>query len=515
MEAGGPALSRGTEELSMRLSRSSARPLAAAAALLLAVPAADLAAQQVDRPLSLREAIALAFENNPDYLSQESQLRSAEWNLRASYGNLLPNVNASSSVGYTATGERRLDSVMLGEQPAMYSSRYSLGMSLSVNGNSLLAPTVARAQSRAVEETVDGAAANLAAEVTQRYLSVLEARDAVEQAERELVRTSEYVRLAEARFEVGAGTQLDVRRSEVQRGQAEVRLVQARNAAANEVLALGQVIGGRLPQDVQLSERFDLFEPAWRADELVAAALADNPSLRASRAQADAAATRARAAASAYLPTLSFNAGLSGFVSQAGDTAPLIAQEMLRAQTSYQQCIQQNELRAAVGLGAGQCTDPSLASVQQGIRERVEAQHRGFPFDYVRQPASASLTVSVPVFTGFSRQQQVEDARISRLNAQHQVRAQELRVEVDVETALRNLETSYRSALLQSQIRETAAEELRLAEERFRFGAGTSVEVVDAQASLAEAERAEIAAVYNFHRSLAVLEARIGQPLGR
>jgi outer membrane protein len=56
---------------------------------------------------------------------------------------------------------------------------------------------------------------------------------------------------------------------------------------------------------------------------------------------------------------------------------------------------------------------------------------------------------------------------------------------------------------------------LRLAEERFRFGATTSVEVVDAQASLADAERAEIAAVFAFHRSLAALEARTGGTLDR
>ena len=86
-------------------------------------------------------------------------------------------------------------------------------------------------------------------------------------------------------------------------------------------------------------------------------------------------------------------------------------------------------------------------------------------------------------------------------------------MEVEVESALRNLETAHRSALLQQQVRQNAEDELRLAEERFRFGATTSVEVVDAQASLAEAERAEIAAIYAFHRSLATLEARVGEEL--
>jgi outer membrane protein len=136
-------------------------------------------------------------------------------------------------------------------------------------------------------------------------------------------------------------------------------------------------------------------------------------------------------------------------------------------------------------------------------------------FGYVSQPASASLTISIPIFTGLQRQQQVEDANIARMNAQHSVRARELQVEVEITSALRNLETAYRTALLQQQVRANAQEELQLAEERFRFGSNTSIEVVDAQASLSEAERAEIAAVYGFHRSLADLEARVGGPLPR
>lgn len=489
--------------------------LVSASVLTMSLTAGVAQAQTIPEPLSLNEAISLARENNPGYLTQRNQLRSAEWNVRSAYGSLVPSVNSSTSFSYTDGGVRRLDSVVLGEQPAQLSSRYNLGMSLSLNGSTLLAPSVARAQARAAEESVAGAGATLEADVTQRYLAVLEGRDAVQQAERELERTAEYVRLAEARFEVGSGTQLDVRRAEVQRGQAEVRLLQARNTAANDRLLLSQIVGMRIEEGVELSEEFELFEPRWTADELVSVALQGNPTLRASRAQADAASTRARAAATAYLPTVSFSAGLSGFISQAGSIDPLVTQELQRATSSYQSCMRQNDLYAAVGMPLTPCTDPSMEGFESDLRERLAAQNSGFPFGYVRQPLSASVSVSLPIFTGLNRQQQVEEAQVSRLNAQYQVQAQELATQVEVESALRNLETAYRSALLQQQVRETAGEELRLAEERFRFGATTSVEVVDAQASLAEAERAEIAAVYGFHRSLALLEARLGESLAR
>lgn len=58
-----------------------------------------------------------------------------------------------------------------------------------------------------------------------------------------------------------------------------------------------------------------------------------------------------------------------------------------------------------------------------------------------------------------------------------------------------------------------ATEELRLAQERFRFGAANSIEVTDAQTNLAQAEQARIDAVYNFHKTLAALEALVGRSL--
>ena len=472
-------------------------------------------AQASGDPLTLADAISLARENNPNYLTQRNQIRTADWEVRSAYGSLLPSLNSSTNFGYTEGGVRRLESVVLEEQPAQISSRYSLSMSLQLNGNTLLAPSVARAQARAAEQNVEGAGATLDADVTQQYLGVLESRDALDQAEREVARTAEYVRLAEARFEVGAGTQLDIRRAEVQHGQAEVRLLQARNAASTQLLSLSQVIGTRLPDDIELSDRFELFEPHWTGAQLVNAALGSSPTLLASRAQESAARTRARAAMSSYLPSLSFNAGWSGFVSQASSTAPLVSQGMMQAESRFASCQQQNQINAVAGLPLQTCVDPATAGYESDLRARLEQQNSGWPFDYTRQPLSASMTVSLPIFTGLNRQQQVEQARISRLNAEYQVRSQELAVEVQVESGLRDLETNYQAALMQQRVRETAEEELRLAEERFRFGVTTSMEVVDAQASLAEAERAEIAAIYAFHRSLALLEARLGQPLQR
>lgn len=463
--------------------------------------------------LTLDEAIELARENNPGYLSQANDLVSARWAVRSAYGDLLPTANASMGMGYTASGERRFGTVGLGEQPAMYSSNYNLGMSYSLSGARLLEPTRARAQQRAAAARVEGAGSQLEANVTQAYLSVLQADAALVQAEQEVERTTAHIRLAQARLDVGTGTRLDVLRAEVQHGQAEVRIVQAENTAAAQRLSLGQLLGVQLPEDVRLSSEFELFEPTWDRDEVTALAMANNPSLRAAQAQADATGTSLRVARTEYLPTVSASLGLRGDLAQAASIAPLVEGDLSQMARNRQSCLDQNQIRESAGLSPQTCPDPTDPLVRSQLEQQYGEIHSGFPFAWRSQPLSASLTISLPVFTGLNRQQRIEEANLTLQDARHTVRSEELRVQAEAETLLRTVSAAYRTARLQAQVRATAAEELRLAEEQYRSGLATTVEVTDAQTNLSEAERAEIAAVHDYHQSLAALEALVGTPL--
>jgi outer membrane protein len=480
---------------------------------ILLIATAPVAGQQVPETLTLAEALELARENNPAYLSQANDLVSAQWSIRSAYGDLLPTANASMGMGYTASGERRFGTVGLGEQPAMYSSNYNIGFNYSLSGARLLEPTRARAQQRATAARVEGAGSQLEANVTQAYLSVLQADAAAVQAAQEVERTTAHIRLAQARLDVGTGTRLDVLRAEVQHGQAEVRVVQAENTAAAQRLSLGQLLGVTLPEDVTLTTGFELFEPSWDRNEVVRLAMANNPMLRAAQAQAEAMGTALRVARTEYLPSLSASLGFRGDLAQAANINPLVEGDLGQMARSRQNCLDQNVIRQSAGLAPLSCPDPTDPQVRTQLEQQYSALHSGFPFSWRSQPMSASLTVSIPVFTGLNRQQRVEEANLAVQDARHTVRSEELRVQAEAETLLRNVSAAYRTARLQARVRETAAEELRLAEEQYRSGLATTVEVTDAQTNLSEAERAEIAAVHDYHQSLAALEALVGAPL--
>ncbi|HEU4453302.1 MAG TPA: TolC family protein, partial [Longimicrobium sp.] len=124
-----------------------------------------------------------------------------------------------------------------------------------------------------------------------------------------------------------------------------------------------------------------------------------------------------------------------------------------------------------------------------------------------------SLTVSLPVFQGYARKAQVERSRAAAEDAEVRRRGEELRLYTEVAAAHADLLSAYELARAQTLVREAAAEELRLAEQRLRMGAGHQLAVTDAQARLGQAEVDEIDAVYAFHLGLAELEALVGAPL--
>src|SRR5690606_9354145 len=297
-------------------------------ALLGAVRTAASAQEIPSGPdqLTLEDAIGLAREFNPDYRTQRSQLRQADIAISNARGDLLPSLSISNSYGYDAPGVRRAGSVVLGTQPDYYRSSYSLSFQYSLNGQSLLRPGQARTQARAAEARVDGAGIALDAEVTDAYLRVLQADAQVLQARNALERARLTVQQAAAQVQVGAATPLDLRRAEVQEGQAEVVLVESENQAAASRASPSAVRGVMLPEDVALVTSFELFDPALDPDALLPLALDNNPVLRASRMGHEAAESGVTLAKSQFFPTISLSAGITGSVFQAGDLDPLINQ---------------------------------------------------------------------------------------------------------------------------------------------------------------------------------------------
>jgi len=117
------------------------------------------------------------------------------------------------------------------------------------------------------------------------------------------------------------------------------------------------------------------------------------------------------------------------------------------------------------------------------------------------------------LFTNFARTQRVSEARAQHGDMEEAVRARGLAVQTEVSQAFLTLQTAFRTIGLQDTNRTAAREQLQLATERYRVGSGTFFELLDAQVAGLRAENDYVNAIYDYHKSLAALEAAVGRSL--
>ena len=495
------------------------RRSAVASALALAVTgfgATATSAQVRPDRLTLDEAIELARRNNPTFLSTENDRGVAAWGERAAYGAFLPTVSASASAGWTAAGAQRIGTVDFGVQGTdWYSSSYNLGLTWTLNGSTIFGVSNARSNRRATNARVDAAQFSLDSQVALQYMNALRARDQLDVAQRQLDRAQQNLRIVNTRVSSGAAAGTEGKQAEVDLGRAEVGLIQAQRDVRQASFLLAEQIGVELDPDVELVSEFTVFDPDFDAEEMVRLALSEHPSLNAFRAQESARRAAARqTSTSQYLPTIQLATGFRGNTLQALNEEFLIAQEQSRIESRRESCEFQNAINAGLSSPLpGYPQDCSGFVMTDEMRQNLLQSNDVFPFDFTKLPLSLSLSVSLPIFTGFSRQQQVAQANAMAEDAEHDRRAEELRLRTAVTTAVDNLESAHRVLETEERNRSLAEEQLQLQQRRYALGAASLLELLDAQTTMTTADQAYLNALYDFHYSLIALEAAVGRPL--
>jgi outer membrane protein len=473
--------------------------------------------------LSLEDALTQAVAHSPTYRQTLNDAGPARWGVRNAYGNLLPHFNVSSDLGYTGSGQSNFGGGFIRPTSAFVTSGYNLGIVWQLDGRALSAPGQQKALQHATDEDISGAGVALRSEIETQYLNTLQATAQVDVARQQVKRNADFLALARARYQVGQATLLDVRQAEVTKGQSDVALLRAVQAENEAKLDLIRRMGVEPPvpvEQIALTDSFPVTPPALELDSLLRLADAQNPELRSLRARRTAAWWNVRAAKSEYLPTLSLQAGWSGFTQQFTNTSLLLNQSLTDAQAQAADCQYNNQVRSALNLGGETANCFAASGLVDGggalldpVNQQIRDANDVFPFHYTGQPFQANLRVSLPIFTGFGRSLRVSQAKADEDDADEDARARRLQVRSDVHARFLGLQTSYQAIAVQSANRDAARDQLRLAQDRYRLGAGTSLEVSDAQNAVQRAEGDYVNSVYDYHKAVAALEAAVGRPL--
>lgn len=436
------------------------------AALLAAAP---LEAQE-PRVLSLEGALELARRNNPVLRQAINELGLTPAGLRAAWGAFLPTL--SLSLGTNVNLNRRLQAEdFFGNPIANPNAEWVTASSSSQSVSAQLdlfeggarfhqrgaerARGVARERRVEAEMTATWARVAESFHQTIRHSDLLELELAILEGKRLDLESTRRL------FALAVGTQVDVLGAELQVQQQERAVRQAENEHAKAVLALRAETGATDGDDFTTRGTLpEPFDPA-ALDEagLIGRALEQSPVILRNRADMDVGRASLSAVRSARLPTISLS-------------------------TFFFQDAYGPEYTAAFK-----------------------------PFSSDSRYASARLSLSIPVFTGFSTERNIAEAQVQLANAEESVRQARMEIERDVRSRLIDLRGAWDSYRLAERSSEIAEERLRLAREGYRL---TTIAFADLQLAIegaANERRTAINARYDFVAARIALEQVAGGPL--
>jgi outer membrane protein len=417
------------------------RPLAFALVL------AGLSAQA--SATDLVQAYDLARQSDPQFSAAEAQKNATAEGTVQSRAALLPQVSADVTYGRSQTsssGNQVFNGEALGVSSS-YSESSRRGSGVDVRQSvfdfsNYTRLGAAKARTRQAEADFDAAADSLIVRVADAYFNVLTAIETLASSRAEERSVKRQLDQAEKRLEVGLAPITDVHEARARYDIARANAILQATALDDAYEALAEITGERVSNLKGLSADFRPENADTRsAEDWVALALSNNPTLRA-RAEALAAAEKDVGTARAgHFPTLSASASY-------GDNA------------SWGDSTRRSPLPI---------TDSSFGNASTG--------------------PSYGLTLSVPIFSGFATQSRVRQALYQRDAAADQLEQQKRLITRNTRGAYRNLIAGSAEIEARRLAVVSAQSAYEAGEAGLEVGTRTIVDVLIAQQQLFNAQR--------------------------
>lgn len=413
--------------------------------------------------LTLRDAITRALRYNLAAIETGESARIARGQRLLALSKLLPQVSAGASENVDQTSTTRIGlhiphvPTVIG--PYSYTSVDATASLTFFNLESIQRFRAARTAEQASQLSYQDTLDGITLAVGNAYLQVIEADSRIQSEEAQVRNAQALYNQALDEVQAGTASRIEAVRTEVQWHTEQYNLSVARNSFEIAKLALGRAIGLPLGQEYELADQvpYSDINPPTVGDAL----------------------------AMAYGSRSDFRAAL--------DSEKSAAQSLSAAR---------GERYPVVGV-SGDYGD---------IGQTLDHSHGDFTFQ---------ASVTVPIFTGGRIKGDITQARAEL--RQRKAEAENVRgqIDYDVRAAFLNLNAAKEQVTVAKQNVELANENLARSKDRFTSGVTDSVEVVQAEQSLASADDQYITAVYDHNlakltlaRALGVARTNYSQYLG-
>jgi multidrug efflux pump len=417
------------------------RSVEAVAKLALGALVLGHAATARAEPLTLGKALAIALDQNIDIRTAEAYLTSAEAFHDVVRAGVLPSATVDG-IAYT-----RNDAATTPDSSPTGAQAYAeLDVPLLALAN-LSSTRAAHFDELAARSNRDVAVEGSLASVASRFVSLQQSREAVVAAQAQYDSAKRLADLASSRVEVGAAPVIDRTRAQLELKGAEARRLAAQTTEYGAGLDLANELGVEIDDAIDVVAAVPLVEPeALPTDAALEAALAsaqdDRPEIVAARARLASIDAQRRAKTFEYAPTFGAYGKAGAYTDLQGtEVAPLL---------------------------------------------------------------EAGLVASIPLFEGGARAAGARQLRAIGEAEALALATAERDVEVGVRLALRRVRDQAVNLDVARDAAALAAEELERAEALYRAGTGDNLAVTQAQASVADAERARVDALAGYN--LAVVD---------
>ena len=424
------------------------------------VPAALSAqpSQDAARPISLPEAVQLAKQNSPQAISARNNIDATEATVRTRWSAFLPTLSGSIGSGWGAG--QRVDPTsgnivnVNNEKPWNWSRRVSANWLVFDGGDRNFQLRAARANVSAAEANAVATEFSVAYSVAQQFYAALAARESRAAAVTALEEATQNLRAANARIASGAATRSDSLRAVIAVGNQQLAVMTAENDLQNANAALTRLVG--TPFTVTASQVDSVLTPV-SVDSVELSRLIDSsPAIRSAQASVSAASSAVRSSRTDYWPTLSTSFGLTN----------------------------------------------NIADESFNFWQSRTPQNKSF-----------SLSMSVPIFNGLGREETVQRAKITEMNARASLRDAQLLAQQQLVQYLGQLRLAQARIAIQQASLEAAQEDLRVQQQRYSLGASTQLELLTTQTQLNSARYNLVNARYQVRIAKAQLEQLIGREI--
>lgn len=430
--------------------------------------------------LTLAQCIEIAINRNSQVLIAQRQVESAQATAYSSWSGVMPTVNASIlNVNHNRSGDRIVQqnapigrapdgSLIYGRvpttQPGSSLTNYSSGLSVSQplydGGRSWRNIQQARQNVQNSSLNVDSAERQVALTVKQQYYNLLKAIRLQEVFEEQVKLSEEQLKRSDSMYEIGSVAKVDVLQARANLGEVRVSLLRQQQAVLQAKAALNTALGLNVnaPIDIVDDVVSDTTEPpvAMTLDQAMPDALRENPDIRRLTGSVESAKLSVKIARGALLPSVNGSLGYQRFSS---------------------------ELNRVYGSFGKNWT------------------------------VSFGLNMSLNVLNGTQTYANIDRTQADLLVAEENLELLKRSTAFDIKQALLNLETARQVVTLSKETILASEEGLRLAQERYRVGSGTLLDIFNAQVILARAKSNLVTAQYDYKIAQASLDKAMGRPV--